>query len=66
MRLAMDLLPRYFAEQPLAAPDDRRAVLFDLARKVMSRARLGNALELAKGLMLADPSDFDRDPLLLN
>jgi putative DNA primase/helicase len=37
-----------------------------MARKAMSRHPLSAALELAKGLLLADPSEFDRDPFALN
>jgi len=65
--LAMDLLPRHFAGSAIAAHAlDARARLLDWARKCMSRQRLNAALELAKGLLLARPEEFDRDPFLLN
>jgi putative DNA primase/helicase len=66
MALAMDILPRHFLERAIAAQGEARAQLLEMARKSMSRQRLSAALELAKGLLLADPTEFDRDPFLLN
>jgi putative DNA primase/helicase len=66
MALAMDILPRHFAERAIAAQGEARAQLLEMAKKAMSRQRLSAALELAKGLLLADPSEFDRDPFALN
>jgi len=66
MALAMDIIPRHFLERAIAARGEVRAQLLEMARKAMSRHRLSAALELAKGLLLADPSEFDRDPFALN
>jgi putative DNA primase/helicase len=67
LTLAADELPRHFARLALAAKDSsaRREAL-RRALKAMSRHRLSAAIEMAKGWLLAEPSDFDRDPFLLN
>jgi putative DNA primase/helicase len=66
MAVAMDILPRHFLGRAIAAQGEARARLLEMARKAMSRQRLSAALELAKGLLLAEPNEFDRDPFLLN
>jgi putative DNA primase/helicase len=64
--LAMEVIPRYYTEQALNAPPERRREFLEYALKCHSRHRLNNALELAKGLLLARPDEFDRYPYLLN
>jgi putative DNA primase/helicase len=64
--LAMEVIPRYYTEQALNASPERRRELLEYALKCHSRHRLNNALELAKGLLLARPDEFDRHPYLLN
>jgi putative DNA primase/helicase len=65
--MAVDELPLHFARLAVSAKDSavRREAL-RAALKAMSRHRISAALELAKGWLLAEPSDFDRDPFLLN
>jgi putative DNA primase/helicase len=65
--MAADELPLHFARLAVSAKDsaERREAL-RAALKAMSRHRISAALELAKGWLLAEPSDFDRDPFLLN
>jgi putative DNA primase/helicase len=65
--MAADELPLHFARLAVSAKDSavRREAL-RAALKAMSRHRISAALELAKGWLLAEPSDFDRDPFLLN
>jgi putative DNA primase/helicase len=64
--LAMEVIPRYYTEQALNAPPERRREFLEYALKCHSRHRINNALELAKGLLLARPDEFDRHPYLLN
>jgi putative DNA primase/helicase len=66
-KLAADELPLHFARLAVSAKDsaERREAL-RAALKAMSRHRISAALELAKGWLLAEPSEFDRDPFLLN
>jgi putative DNA primase/helicase len=66
-KLAADELPLHFARLAVSAKDSavRREAL-RAALKAMSRHRISAALELAKGWLLAEPSDFDRDKFLLN
>ena len=64
--LAMEVIPRYYTEQALHAPPERRREFLEYALKCHARCRLNNALELAKGLLLARPDEFDRHPYLLN
>jgi putative DNA primase/helicase len=65
--LAADELPLHFAGLAMRAKDSAaRQEALRRALKAMSRHRITSALEMAKGLLLAEPSDFDRDPFLLN
>jgi putative DNA primase/helicase len=65
--MAADELPLHFARLAVSAKDsDARREALRAALKAMSRHRISAALEMAKGWLLAEPSDFDRDPFLLN
>jgi putative DNA primase/helicase len=65
--LAADELPRHFALKAAEAKDaEARREYLHKALKAMARQRIAAALDLAKGLLLADPADFDRDPFALN
>jgi putative DNA primase/helicase len=65
--MAADELPLHFARLALSAKDSAvRQEALRAALKAMSRHRISAALELAKGWLLAETSDFDRDPFLLN
>jgi putative DNA primase/helicase len=65
--LAADELPRYYIRLAMQTRDSAaRKEALRRALKAMSRQRISAALELAKGWMLAEPSDFDRDPFVLN
>jgi putative DNA primase/helicase len=67
MAWAADVLPRHFALKAAEAKDtETRREYLHQALKAMGRQRLTAALDLAKGLFLADPGDFDRDPFAFN
>jgi putative DNA primase/helicase len=65
--LARDLLPKHYIDLLVSeTSSNRRAQLCDYARRAHSLRHLSAALELAKGDLIADPRDFDKDPWLLN
>lgn len=65
--LARDLLPQHYLSRASQEPDAQaRIKLCEYAKKAHSRERLVAALDLARGDLLADAKDFDRDPWLLN
>ena len=67
LTLARELLPKHYLEKALQAGDFKeRERLCDYAKRAHRRVSISNALELAKGDLIADPKDFDTDPWLLN
>lgn len=65
LALARDLLPQHYLERALYEPE-KREKLCKAAKDAHSRERLIAALDLARGDLLANAKEFDKDPWLLN
>ncbi len=63
---AIDALTHYFLQLIPICGGEKRQVLFKIAYKCQSKHKVHNAVEVAKGVLKVEISEFDTHPYLLN
>lgn len=65
-RLMQETVRRIYVEASNETDDTRRSALADHARRSEARARIADALHLARSALAVRPEELDADPYLLN